>query len=371
MPLFKMTQSELTPLTATTFEAEGVRERADLQRLLRARIDAVVPDVMVVAEEYGDWDDSQRRIDLLGIDRAANLVVIELKRTQDGGHMELQALRYAAMVSSLPFEGLVAAHREYRSRVGLGGDAEAAILEFLGWAEVRPGAFASDVRIVLVSAAFSKELTTAVLWRLERDLDIRCVRVRPYRLGADMVLDVQQIVPLPEAADYQVQIRKRAQSERAAVDEQSLKRRFWTKLLERARTRTSLHAEIGPTDLNWVSVSSGIRGLQLNYFARQHDAQAELYIDRGTASDDENRQIFGALAAKKVEVETTFGGPIEWQDLPGKRACRIRAMVATGGYRSGEERWPEVHDAMIDTMIRFERALRPHIDLLKRSWSGR
>ena len=34
----------------------------------------------------------------------ANLVVVELKRTEDGGLMDLQALRYAAMISAMPFE---------------------------------------------------------------------------------------------------------------------------------------------------------------------------------------------------------------------------------------------------------------------------
>ena len=38
----------------------------------------------------------RRRIDLLGNDRDTNLVIIELKRNDDSGHMELQAIRYAA-----------------------------------------------------------------------------------------------------------------------------------------------------------------------------------------------------------------------------------------------------------------------------------
>jgi hypothetical protein len=59
----------------------------------------------VIAEEFSEWEDSRRRIDLLGGDRDGNLVVIELKRTEDGGHMELQAIRYAAMVSALTMEG--------------------------------------------------------------------------------------------------------------------------------------------------------------------------------------------------------------------------------------------------------------------------
>src|SRR3546814_14859597 len=81
-----------------------LQERRDLQRLLRENVAVIAPDTLVIAEEYGEWDDSRRRIDLLGIDRDANLVVIELKRTEDGGHMDLQAIRYAAMVSTMRSE---------------------------------------------------------------------------------------------------------------------------------------------------------------------------------------------------------------------------------------------------------------------------
>jgi RecB family endonuclease NucS len=44
----------------------------------------------VIAEEYGLSEDSRRRIDLLALDRSGTLVVIELKRTDDGGDMELR-----------------------------------------------------------------------------------------------------------------------------------------------------------------------------------------------------------------------------------------------------------------------------------------
>jgi RecB family endonuclease NucS len=99
MPIFEITKDKLVPLRPTEFSSHGLRERGDLQRLLRDQVEIVAPDVLVVSEEFGGWQDSMRRIDLLGIDRDANLVVIELKRAEDGGHMELQAIRYAAMVS--------------------------------------------------------------------------------------------------------------------------------------------------------------------------------------------------------------------------------------------------------------------------------
>src|SRR4051794_3124202 len=101
MPLYKMTQSAITPVALTNFGAAGVRERGDLQRLLRENVEIVAPDCLVIAEEFGAWEASYRRIDLLAIDRGANLVVIELKRDETGAHMELQALRYAAMVARM------------------------------------------------------------------------------------------------------------------------------------------------------------------------------------------------------------------------------------------------------------------------------
>ncbi|RLA03436.1 MAG: hypothetical protein DRQ54_10765, partial [Gammaproteobacteria bacterium] len=45
-------------------------------------------------------------------------------------------------------------------------------LNFLGWEEADEEHFGQDVRIVLVSGDFSKELTTSVLWLNERDLDV-------------------------------------------------------------------------------------------------------------------------------------------------------------------------------------------------------
>jgi hypothetical protein len=64
--------------------------------------------------------------------------------------------------------------------VGSDADARTSILEFLGWEEPDEDRFAQDVRIVLASAEFSKELTTAVMWLNDRGLDIRCVRLKPH-----------------------------------------------------------------------------------------------------------------------------------------------------------------------------------------------
>lgn len=217
MPIYEFAPNRIEPLTKTTFTAMKLHERRDLQRLLRENIEVIAPDTLVIAEEYGEWDESRRRIDLLGIDRDANLVVFELKRTEDGGHMELQAIRYAAMVSTMTFDQAVNGYGRYLRHIGCeNADARVELLAFLGWDEPDHDQFAQEVKIVLASAEFSLELTTAALWLNQRDLDIRCVRLQPYSLDGRILVDVQQIIPPPEAAEYQVRVREKVRKEREA-----------------------------------------------------------------------------------------------------------------------------------------------------------
>ena len=216
MPIYELTNDTIREIEQTKFADAGINERSDLQRLLREQVEVISPDTLVIAEEFGEWEDSRRRIDLLGLDKEANLVVIELKRTDDGGHMELQAVRYAAMVSAMTFENAVDIFRKHLKKLGKDDDPEVKILEHLEWEEPNEDEFGQDVRIVLASAEFSKELTTAVMWLNDRDLDIQCVRLKPYRDGERILLDVQRIIPLPEVEDYRVQIKEKQRRERQA-----------------------------------------------------------------------------------------------------------------------------------------------------------
>jgi hypothetical protein len=214
MPLYEVSTEGLQRRAVAQFAELGLYERADLQRLLREQPTALGEDLLIIAEEFGQWEDSRRRIDLLALDRDAHLVVIELKRTDDGGHMELQALRYAAMVSSMTFDEVATAYSRHHALHGAADktvDPRAEMAEFLGLGhDLDEAAISTDVRIILVSADFGREITTAVLWlnRFE-GMDIRCVRLVPYEIHGTVFLDIQQVIPLPEAADYQVRLRKK------------------------------------------------------------------------------------------------------------------------------------------------------------------
>ena len=210
MALYRVNEDgSLTGIEAASLSGEGKQERADLQRWLRDRPDALEDGLFVLDEEHGDWADSNRRIDLLALDAEGRLVVVELKR-DEGPFMDLQALRYASMVAHMTFARAVEAHARYLGKRGIDGDARERILEHIGAGEGgEPDIESARPRILLAARDFPRELTTAVLWLNDAGLDIRCVRLVPYRVGGDLVLDAAQVIPLPEAADYMVRARDR------------------------------------------------------------------------------------------------------------------------------------------------------------------
>ena len=206
MPIYELTHESLSAVPRTTLQEQMIRERDDLQRLLKKQIDVLGEDLLILAEEFSQWEDSKRRVDLLALDSDGALVVIELKRTEDGSYMDLQAIRYAAMVSILSFRQAVETHARFLNAESPA--AEAAILDFLGETEP-PEKFGKKVRIILVSPDFSPELTTAVIWLNTQGLEIRCIRIRPYKLDQRTLLEIEQVIPLPEAQDYTVRIKEK------------------------------------------------------------------------------------------------------------------------------------------------------------------
>jgi hypothetical protein len=357
MPIFEATAASLAAIPATNFAALGLKERADLQRLLAARIEALEEGLLVLAEEFGDWADSARRIDLLCLDTDANLVVVELKRDEDGGHMDLQALRYAAMVSVMTFDQAAATLARHRNKAAPDESAaRAAILAHLGWSEPDEEAFAQETRMALAAADFGKEITTTVLWLRDRHgVDIRCVRLRPHRMSdGRLLLDIQTLIPLPEVEAFQTQIgAKQAAERKERAERHDLRYRFWSALLTEAKTKTAIHANRSPSDDGWLSGSTGRAGFDFTYTTRQKDSQVEVWIVR-------NKAAFQQLLLQKDAIEQEFKGTLDWQELPAKEGSRIR-FVVEGGYRSPPDEWPEIHTKLIDAMIRLDKAFRARI----------
>lgn len=202
------------------------------------------------------------------------------------------------------------------------------------------------------------EHVKAVQWLNElTSLPFYLVQVEAVRIG-----DSDPAPLLTKIVGPSIEARAAGDAKRELSERQELRRAFWTLLLERAREKTRLHGGLSPQTSNWIGTGAGISGLSWNYSIRQHDTKVELYIDRG--EEEENLRIFETLEGSREGVESRFGGPLEWERLENRRACRISHRISLGGWRD-QERWQDVADATIDAMVRLEAALGPHVKQLQ------
>ena len=366
MALYSISTDKFSPVPATTFTAESILERKHLQRMLRADTTPLGEELLVLAEEYGNWEDSNRRIDLLCLDKQGGLVVVEIKRTEDGGHMELQAIRYAAMVSSMTLDQAVAAHAKMLGGEGADVAARKSVAEFLEIDSIEDSELNADVRIVLVSADFSPEITTAVIWLNQRGLDIRCIRLRPYKMDGQVLVDATQIIPLPEAADYEVKIREQVQeTKKVRTKRQEIFRRFWAQLIETSLGRTDLFKNRSTTTDHWLSAGIGRSGFGLNLSLTEDRTRVECYMRFGKDNEEATKAAFRVLLSQRDAIEKVFGDSLTWEDLPNRSGCRICKDCFDGGWKSPESDWAVLHDWLIDTSIKLDKALKGPIQSLK------
>lgn len=308
MSIFKIESNKLVELTNTSFETERIYEVRDLQKYLSNSIEIIDSELLVISTEFSNWEDSKRSIDILCVDSDANLVVIELKRTKDGGHMELQAIRYSAMVANMKFEEAVKAYENYLKKINSSLTAEKELLNHFGWSERLEKDFGQDVRIILISADFSKELTTSILWLNERDIDIRCIRVKPQKDNDTLYFDIQQIIPLPESSDYQVKIKEKIEEERVVRRENKRAVSIITKLFDAGLLKIGQKVILKP------AIEQGHnRELATATIVRNGQNCLQRTNDKETYSFSRLRSILTSeLALKEVRPEWGFTLKHDW-----------------------------------------------------------
>jgi hypothetical protein len=92
-----------------------------------------------------------------------------------------------------------------------------------------------------------------------------------------------------------------------------------------------------------------------------HDTAVGLRIRRDTPAD--SKRLFDALFERRETIEQRFGHPLEWRPKEDVKVCHIVHPIDSGGWKD-EELWPEVHEKMVDAMVRLEQALAPEIERL-------
>ena len=189
-------QKTLTKLVQKSYSELGLRERFDIQEWVESNPSILGGDLMVIAKEYEL--PSRCRLDLLAVDRKANLVIIELKRDDSGASVDWQAIKYASYCSAFSNEDIFRIYAEY-----LKLDDDAAKEKIEAFIDEDLETLNERQRVILASRSFHSDVVSSVLWLLDYGIDIQCVKLEPYLdEDGDLFIYPNVIIPAPEAKDY-------------------------------------------------------------------------------------------------------------------------------------------------------------------------
>ena len=183
------------------------------------------------------------------------------------------------------------------------------------------------------------------------------LKVEAIRIGDSPPAPLLTLIVGPSEEGRMVGEKKRE----LTVDSQ-LRYQFWEEFINNNQNNKSLPPGIATSYSNWIRSSADIKGFRFYYGIRKKDSWVYLYIDLGKDRKEENKAIFDKLFVQKEEIEKQFGNQLTWARQDQNRACLISKVVSRTGYLN-RERWPKVHDELIETMDRFEKAIYPFLKI--------
>lgn len=322
--------NNITKLTKRKFGDLGFRERENLQewivknpQVLNVKSEEKA-ELLIIQKEFDGFHETNERLDLLALDKSGNLVVIENKLDDSGRDVVWQALKYASYCSTLTKNQIIQIFQDYLDRHFTSRTAKDEILEHLGYREDEelPKLNDGDQRIIFVANDYRQEVTSTVMWLLDHGLQIQCFKATPYSLNEELFLQVDQIIPPPEATDFMIQMTKKTredhvESEKVAETKADLLN-FW-KLVKTSFEERNLSFldNVSPKPLFHLGFSKW-----QGYFAMaiaKAGFRVELYF-----GNDAEKRCFDAMEKRKDRLITSFGEGLVWERLDNKKASRIK-----------------------------------------------
>ncbi|NBW51428.1 MAG: DUF4268 domain-containing protein [Betaproteobacteria bacterium] len=364
--------NRITALSSRTFSELKLKERDHLQEWLAHTPQALGEELLVIQKEFAGFDDTKERLDLLALDKDGRLVVIENKLDDSGRDVVWQALKYASYCSSLNKDQIVEifqAHLNKQNTVSPPPVARQVLREFFegkDFEEIKLNP-SNEQRLILVAANFRKEVTSTALWLLGYRIRLQCFKVTPFESEDALYLNVDQIIPPPEAADYMIGIANKEVAEQ--VDEAEEKTRhklrfeFWGRVLEAMRkSPCRLFDNVNPSDRHKTSTGSGISAIWYELVYSANEVRVGIYCDR--KEESENKAIFSKLFEQRESIEAAFGDKLVWNQMIGLKGAQIQYVLEING--RDKENWPTMIDWLVSNIAKLEAAAKdPLIQLRK------
>ncbi len=330
MYVINQDKNDLRKILPVTFAEAGFTERKNLQEWIAKNPSCLGEELLIVQKEFAGFSETKERLDLLALDKAGNLVIIENKLDSTGKNVTWQALKYVSYCSSLSVDDIETIYTEYLKDINSKKKAKDMLADFFDSEEYSEKInIGYSQRIILVSGSYRKEVTSTVMWLLNNGINIACFKATPYKLNNNYIIDFRQIIPLEDAEEFMIKIAEKQKKEilnqRVRGSRQEKNESFWKDFLNlssKSKYINHLTANLTPSSGNWIPISLGKGDISLNLVVSSRYVRVEVYINRGEKK--ENKRVFDLLKKNKKQIEAEIGTELEWERMDNNVTSRIK-----------------------------------------------
>lgn len=352
--------NKIIKIESRTFHDFGFKEREHLQEWIAGYPECLGEELLIIQKEFDGFSDTNERLDLLALDKSGTLVVIENKLDDTGKDVTWQALKYVSYCSTLSKQQIKEIYQAYLDKSSAHKDAEENIVEFFNgkpFSEISLNE--NDQRIILVAGKFRKEVTSTVMWMLNHGIKTQCFRVIPYEYNNQILLDMEQIIPVKEAEEYIIKMADKTREEKEVKetnrDIYELRKVFWAEMLEKFNAVSSQYKNVNPAYDHWLSSGSGVSGVPFNFIVTKSYVSVELLISK--PNQTENKKIYERLLSNKEAIEAVYGSQLIWEKLDERKSSRITDRMFDVDITNRDD-WDKIKDFLCQAMVKLEKALK-------------
>lgn len=183
------------------------------------------------------------------------------------------------------------------------------------------------------------EQTNVRFWALEIEL---------WRIGESPVAPKFNVACEPNELARVTAVAAAAAETGELSDVRLLQLEFWEALSAHVDEQSSFSSRKARPQ-NWYTLGIGTTRAYVSCTVRvaEQEVGCELYMPGRHGADT----IFKALEADREAIEAQFGEPLDFQELPDRKACRI--MLQRDGDIADRDSWPTLHSWMTDKAEQF------------------
>jgi len=222
---------------------------------------------------------------------------------------------------------------------------------------------AGRATVVWVAERFKEDHRAAIDWLNASTIDdfaFFAVEIEALQIGGSDPAPFFNVVAKPNAWARSVGAVTRQSTTGDLAARHHIRLSYWGSFAEYLKAEKSQFSIRRPNKDHWFEFRIGRSGIVISATINTQKKRAgvELYLHQ-----DPLKIGIRQLAADRAAIEQEFGEPLDWQELPGKKASRI-ALYRQNVDPADATSYPELHAWMLSKMETFRRVFADRVRAL-------